>query len=217
MKALNLIRKLLLVPVLLAWFGSSAQAFYDASVGRWLVRDPIGENGGLNLFAYVGNNPTSLSDAFGLAATATPTSGNKWTTENCYQYACNNTGKYSDIPGAKNNQRCPTPYNCDGIKKAAMSDGLTEVPSDGKCPEGTHKISYSVGQHGGSSDFHLMRQDDDGTWSHKFRYGSPSKVDGGGNAIKDPGGANQSFTPTPKQPGSSYKHCGYLCAPNMWK
>lgn len=32
----------------------------------WLNRDPIGENGGLNLYGYVGNDPLNKVDRFGL-------------------------------------------------------------------------------------------------------------------------------------------------------
>ena len=39
---------------------------YDPELGMWLSRDPIAENGGLNLYAYVGNNPVMLYDLFGL-------------------------------------------------------------------------------------------------------------------------------------------------------
>ena len=40
---------------------------YDPNLGRWLSRDPIGTNGGINLYGYVGNDPTDWIDPFGLA------------------------------------------------------------------------------------------------------------------------------------------------------
>jgi RHS repeat-associated protein len=39
---------------------------YDPAHGRWLNRDPSGEAGGLNLYAYVGGNPVSGTDSLGL-------------------------------------------------------------------------------------------------------------------------------------------------------
>jgi RHS repeat-associated protein len=39
--------------------------FYDPATQRWLNRDPIGEEGGVNLYGYVGNNPLTYWDAFG--------------------------------------------------------------------------------------------------------------------------------------------------------
>ncbi|MFC0130803.1 RHS repeat-associated core domain-containing protein, partial [Ralstonia solanacearum] len=38
---------------------------YDPSTGRWVSRDPIGEQGGFNLYAYVGGNPVSYIDPAG--------------------------------------------------------------------------------------------------------------------------------------------------------
>src|SRR5436190_293639 len=39
---------------------------YDPELGRWLSRDPIGENGGLNLYGYLKNNPSNDFDSSGL-------------------------------------------------------------------------------------------------------------------------------------------------------
>jgi RHS repeat-associated protein len=41
--------------------------FYDPNLQRWLNRDPIGELGGLNIYACVGNNAVNRFDAVGLA------------------------------------------------------------------------------------------------------------------------------------------------------
>ncbi len=39
---------------------------YAPSLGRWISRDPIGETGGLNLYAYGLNDPLSFTDPLGL-------------------------------------------------------------------------------------------------------------------------------------------------------
>ena len=41
--------------------------WYDPELGRFLEQDPIGESGGLNLYAYVGSSPVMWVDPSGLA------------------------------------------------------------------------------------------------------------------------------------------------------
>ncbi len=38
---------------------------YNSALGRWISRDPIGEEGGLNLYGYVGNGPVNRVDPIG--------------------------------------------------------------------------------------------------------------------------------------------------------
>jgi RHS repeat-associated protein len=41
--------------------------FYDPNTGRWPSRDPIGEEGGINLYEFVGNDGLNAIDVLGLA------------------------------------------------------------------------------------------------------------------------------------------------------
>lgn len=40
--------------------------YYSPELGRWVTRDPIEEDGGLNLYGFVGNNPINYIDPLGL-------------------------------------------------------------------------------------------------------------------------------------------------------
>jgi RHS repeat-associated protein len=42
--------------------------FYDPSLQRWLNRDPIEEDGGINMYGFCDNNPVCIWDGFGLCS-----------------------------------------------------------------------------------------------------------------------------------------------------
>ena len=46
--------------------------YYSPSLGRWLSRDPVGENGGVGLYVIAENNILNKWDRFGLSAVAVP-------------------------------------------------------------------------------------------------------------------------------------------------
>lgn len=58
---------LLLTVFILA--ANSLYGFYDPSTGRFLSRDPSGESGGLNLYAYCNNDPVNNIEYLGLEVT----------------------------------------------------------------------------------------------------------------------------------------------------
>jgi RHS repeat-associated protein len=52
--------------------------YYDSNLGRWITQDPIGFDGGPNLYAYVLNNPLTNFDLYGLQTQDSAR------TENCF-------------------------------------------------------------------------------------------------------------------------------------
>jgi hypothetical protein len=64
MKTINPLLKILLLLIALSNF---AHAFYDPGQGRWASRDPIQEQGGVNLYGFVGNDGIGKRDYLGLS------------------------------------------------------------------------------------------------------------------------------------------------------
>lgn len=52
------------------------QRYYDPRAGRYISPDPLGLRGGLNAYAYVGNNPLGFGDPFGLVLFSFDGTGN---------------------------------------------------------------------------------------------------------------------------------------------
>ena len=51
--------------------------YYSPEMGRWINRDPIGERGGYNVYAFVENQPVNKVDKLGLEAV------NEWSNTSC--------------------------------------------------------------------------------------------------------------------------------------
>src|SRR5262245_20993168 len=58
-------QKVALITSAIVLLATHARAFYDPNKGRWLSRDPIEENGGVNLYGFVNNDPIDYADALG--------------------------------------------------------------------------------------------------------------------------------------------------------
>jgi len=99
---------------------------YDSNTARWLSRDPIGENGGINLYGYVGNDPIYWVDGLGLSAVINYSNGTSTTANSAQDFVTdvNNSaaGSIDSITaeghGNSNNQNFHPEDN-------ASSDGLT--------------------------------------------------------------------------------------------
>lgn len=105
-----------------------------------------------------------------------------------------------------------TQYTCDLIVNRVLEDhpDIREISFDDKCNAGEYKIAilaspgevpYSV-----TSDYHFMRQDSNGLWSHKPGKNMPINTDSDGMPIYSPDKANMNFYPF-----NYNQNCGYWC------
>ena len=122
---------------------------YSCDLGRWISRDPIGELGGINLYAYVGNGPIRLIDLFGLLTmTYSVSSGTLYVSDlwqmdfRTFSGFHSGNGIYLDDPGSENvSGHGPIPladymiFNRDGLYKntgfpAYILDPIDELPGN---------------------------------------------------------------------------------------
>lgn len=112
--------------------------YYSPRLGRWFGRDPIGEEGGENLYSSIRNNPINSIDALGLACT----NGTKGASDVYYTYCgC-------IIGGTRGNIECRV---CDcgkWVKYATLTSGCHRTPKapTGSCPTAPSKTPNSCCQ-----------------------------------------------------------------------
>lgn len=63
---MNILKPILIAVASLVVLTHTVQAHYDPNIGRWISRDPIFENGGVNLYGFVGNDGVDGHDILGL-------------------------------------------------------------------------------------------------------------------------------------------------------
>jgi uncharacterized protein RhaS with RHS repeats len=90
--------------------------YYDPAAGRYISADPIGLDGGMNLYAYVGGNPVNLIDPWGLIS--------------CHDYVESLIGDWKTAGGSNStlgtiflNKRGTTLSNPTGFKSELVSGG----------------------------------------------------------------------------------------------
>jgi len=93
--------------------------YYDPSTGRFLQRDPIGILGGLNVYAYTGNNPLSTMDPDGLTYIQTP--GGIWVPQSFPSPTPPSSGWRWGLPGLKVAGRL-TAISCIGMIAIEAAD-----------------------------------------------------------------------------------------------
>ena len=98
---------------------------YNPTLGRWVNRDPIGENGGINLYGYVGNRPLRLIDLFGL----------DW-----LEYTGQTVTWY---PGKLGNRSNPL-FSCPATSGLDHDPSHTTTPSVDPIPGGDYRINTAL-------------------------------------------------------------------------
>lgn len=129
---------------------------------------------------------------------------------NCYDYAFGNANPNQQEFSQPLVRDSPSyEYTCAAVESGMMRQHPETVISAFKdpCPSGKRKIALMVDSIG-PSDYHFMRQDDDGVWSHKPGYLEPRRYDASGNLIVNPEMSNRNY-----EHFNYTNMCNYYCIP----
>ena len=121
--------------------------YYNPSTGRWLSRDPINEDGGLNLYGFAGNNSVNYTD----------NDGRSYTCADVCRFARHNSRFNSGLGGV---------VCFKGMKCACVFDGAGR--NYGDCPE----LDKILQKH---EDEHAKRHSCDKCVPNMYRMHGPQK------------------------------------------
>ena len=101
--------------------------------------------------------------------------------------------------------------DCGALRNALIDSGATGPDKFGLCPCGSFPIAYYLMQanaHCPAWDYHVVRQNDDGSWSHITGLGkTPVKLEGRPGEHLPPGDKAEALK------NCEYSLCGFLCWP----
>lgn len=127
---------------------------------------------------------------------------------NCYDYAFGNadpaqTEFTQPLARAPDNDL----YSCSSVEAGMMlqNPGTRKVAFETRCEPGERKITLMVDPIA-PSDYHFMRQDDDGVWSHKPGFTDVRRTDASGQIIHAPHLSNRAYEHFDYE-----EMCGYYC------
>ena len=151
-------------------------------------------------------------------------------THNCYSYAMN-VRDPKQIAKCKTKKDCHAPYHqpgeasgydafsddhpktCPNMAMRIFGDNreITRVEFADKCQENYSKIALIVDQ---SDDYHFLRQDSNGYWSHKPGGSKVTNLDAYGHKIWNPKLANYDYASLGDGSTLNYDiFCSLLCVP----
>jgi len=151
-------------------------------------------------------------------------------THNCFAYAFNindpkqiakckdkncdvpfhQPGMASGYPKFKSSR----PKTCPNMMARILGDNpdIKMTTFENKCPVGTSKIALIVDE---NEDYHFLRQDSNGMWSHKAGARAVANIDAAGKHIYDPALADYNY----KKNSNGYLNydtfCSYMCVPRI--
>ena len=150
-------------------------------------------------------------------------------THNCFSYAMNVFDK-RQIAKCKGLKSCNTsfhqpgsasgysrfsnsrPKTCPNMLERIMGDNPMTYITDftTQCKENFSKIALIVDE---SDDYHFLRQDSNGYWSHKPGAQRVKRIDARGHKIWDPKLANYDYTTNGNSDLKYDIFCSYMCVP----